>query len=245
VCTFGESLPPGESTPTITITVRLGVDSLDDSVTNQAQAIASVDPGKTVTATDSESTPVVRTADVSIDKSAQTGPAVVGQSFAWTIVVTNHGPDTATGVVVNDTMPQQFTMSSVTTSAGSCVTSALTVQCNLPNMAKSATVTITIHTTVAAASASPVINTATVTTTSTDPVPENNSDDAQVPGVQVASSPPVPVPANGVGASGPGLPRTGGSPTGLLTLATLLLGGGIVSLVIARRRRAAGTQMSA
>jgi uncharacterized repeat protein (TIGR01451 family)/LPXTG-motif cell wall-anchored protein len=236
VCTFGESLPPGVSTPTITITVRLGADSLDNSVTNQAQAIASVDPGNTVTATDSETTPVVRTADVSIDKSAQTGAAVVGQNFDWTILVTNHGPDTATGVVVNDTMPQQFTMSSVTTSAGSCVTSAQTVQCNLPNMAKSATVAITIHTTVATASASPVINTATVSTTSTDPVPENNTDDAQVPGVLIASSPPVPVPDAAVAAE---LPRTGGSPTGPLTLATLLLGGGIVSLVIARRRRAA------
>ncbi|MEP7112874.1 MAG: hypothetical protein ABI862_06385 [Ilumatobacteraceae bacterium] len=240
VCTFGDSLPPDESAPTITIEVKLAADSLDDNVFNQAQAIASVDPGKTVTATDSETTPVVRTADLSIDKSTQAAPAVLGQSFDWTIVVTNHGPDMATAVVVNDAMPPQFTVSSATTSSGSCVTSAQSVQCNLSNMANSATVTITVHTTVASTSPSPVINTATVTSSSNDPVPGNNSDDAQVPGVQLASSPPVPVPADaGTAASGAALPRTGGSPAGPLTLATLLLGGGIASLVAARRRRAA------
>jgi LPXTG-motif cell wall-anchored protein len=96
---------------------------------------------------------------------------------------------------------------------------------------------------VAAAAPGAVTNTATVVADSTDPNTADNSDSASITITAAGSQAPVP-PAASSGStgstSGVTLPRTGnGSLTPPLTLAGLLLFGGISSLVIARRRRAA------
>ena len=237
VCTFGAALAPGASAPTITINVQLAAGSLSDSVINVAQAAGVVTPGTVVTATDDETTPVVRVADVSIDKSASAATVKVGQPLDWTIVVKNMGPDTATAVHVSDVMPSAFTVGTAVTSQGSCVTTPSTITCDLGNMANGATATITVHTTAVTASATPVSNSASVSTSSSDPDPDNNHDSAAVPVAPVVASSPPTAPVSDVSAAEPQLPRTGTDSLGPLRLATMLLFGGLASLVVARRRR--------
>ena len=69
-----------------------------------------------------------------------------GSQITWTMVVTNNGPDTDTGVTIADPMPAGNTFVSATTSQGTCTGGAI-LNCNLGTMAAGATVTITLVTT--------------------------------------------------------------------------------------------------
>ena len=241
VCTFGASLPPSTSAPAITIKVTLDPSFLGDSVVNTAQAIGTIDPSHAVTTMDTETTPVLRTADLSIDKSVAANPALIGTTVDWVLLVTNHGPDTATNVVISDTLPAPFTVASVTAPGLSCTTIVQTVQCATATLANGASVTVTVTANVGGPVTSSVTNTATVGSGAFDPDPGNNTDSASVPVADVASRGPVPPPANpGIGVTEPQLPRTGGSsPVGPLTLASIMMAAGAVALVIGRRRRTA------
>src|SRR5262249_54282452 len=48
-------------------------------------------------------------ADLGIAKSASPSPATAGQPLTYTLTITNHGPDAATGVGVADTIPAGVT----------------------------------------------------------------------------------------------------------------------------------------
>ena len=242
VCTLGESLLPGTSAPAITITVTLDASFLGDSVVNTAQAVATIDPSHAVTTMDTETTPVVRTANLSIDKSVTAETAFIGTTIDWVLLVTNHGPDTATDVVVSDVLPPAFTVASVTASGVSCTNTTQTVECTTATLANGASATITVRANVVGSVSTGVTNTATVGSGATDPDLTDNSDSATVPVARVASGGPVPPPAAGAGvaAAEPQLPRTGGnSPVGPLTLASIMMAAGAVALVIGRRRRIA------
>jgi uncharacterized repeat protein (TIGR01451 family) len=112
-------------------------------------------------------------ADLSVLKTVEGGPLVVGQTFAYRIVVTNHGPSTATGVVLNDPLPANVTFSSLTTTQGGC-SGTSTVSCAIGTLANGASATVLIHVFPVSASAS-VLNTATVTANEFDPDNTNNS----------------------------------------------------------------------
>ncbi len=260
VCTYGIELQPGALVaPVIKITVRLDPNFTGTSVDNTASVTAVVEapavvessqsavlavapsgPGTVVTATDDETTPIVRVADLSIDKSVSVGTTVVGGEFNWVLDITNHGPDLATNLTVSDSIPSQFEVLGAFPTAGlSCTNTTSSVQCTAASLAVNATVRVIVQVRVVASAApGTVTNTGSVTATSTDPDPTDNSDSASIDITAAASQAPVPVPASGSAAPTPTLPRTGGSPVGPLTLAALLFCGGMVSLVIARRRRA-------
>src|SRR5205807_2678555 len=48
-------------------------------------------------------------ADLSVTKSHAPDPPVVGHPLTYTVAVTNHGPDTATAIVITDTLPSGVT----------------------------------------------------------------------------------------------------------------------------------------
>ncbi len=118
-------------------------------------------------------------ADLSIVKSDSPDPVTNGGTLTYTLTVNNGGPDTASSVIVNDTLPSGFAVTSVTPSAGSCSdVSAPTIRCELGNMANGANATVTIVGTITTAETS-VTNTATVKldeTQSIDLNQANNSD---------------------------------------------------------------------
>ncbi len=262
-CTYNAVLWPNTSAEVITITVMInigysgpipilniaGASAVVNAPAALSQALQTdavpVDPGSTVTvtATDDETTPIVRTADLSIDKSVSQATATAGDQFDWNLAIINHGPDAATNVVVSDTIPASFEVISTSAAGGlTCSNTGNSVQCTAASVANGATVNAVVHVRVAASAAPGVVtNTATVVTDSTDPNTADNTDSASITVTTAGSQAPVPPAAAGSGSTGGvTLPRTGNGKLGApLTLASLMLVGGIFSLVIARRRRAA------
>jgi uncharacterized repeat protein (TIGR01451 family) len=122
----------------------------------------------------------VPVADLSLTKSA---PAMIDQNetFDYTLVVTNNGPDAAQSVSIADTLPAgvQF----VDASPG-CAYAAPTVTCTVGTIANGASATRTI--TVEAIDAGAIENSATVSSLTGDPTPANDSDDADVTVAPVA-----------------------------------------------------------
>ena len=117
-------------------------------------------------------------ADLSIVKSDNPDPVVSGGTLTYTLAVNNAGPDTASGVVVTDTLPAGFSVTSVTHSQGSCPDeSEPSISCELGDLANGANATITIVGTIIGEGV--VTNNASVnldTTKSIDTNLDNNSD---------------------------------------------------------------------
>ena len=85
--------------------------------------------------------------DLAITKSGSPATQELGQgNITWTMVVTNNGPDTDTGVKVSDPMPAGNTFVSASSTQGTCTGGAI-LNCDLGTMAAGATVTITLVTT--------------------------------------------------------------------------------------------------
>jgi uncharacterized repeat protein (TIGR01451 family) len=113
---------------------------------------------------------VLAQADLGITKADSPDPVQVGGNLTYTLTVTNHGPQTATGVTVVDNLP--VGVSFVSASAG-CVELDGVVTCSVADLPVDGVVEITI---VVTADVEGVItNTATVSGLEVDPNPENNT----------------------------------------------------------------------
>src|SRR5262249_3303066 len=73
--------------------------------------------------------PASASADLKITKTVTPNSPEVGETVTSTLIVTNQGPDSASGVVVTDVLFGTFSNLSVSTSQGSCTISSL-VSCN-------------------------------------------------------------------------------------------------------------------
>ncbi len=103
--------------------------------------------------------------DVAVTKTAP-ATALLGNTFSYSLGITNNGPIAASTVQLTDTLPAGVTFSSVTPAA-SCSQTAGTVTCNFATLASGAsTPAITIN--VVAAAVGTVTNTANVTETQSD-----------------------------------------------------------------------------
>jgi uncharacterized repeat protein (TIGR01451 family) len=166
-CALG-TLTPGQSkiiTSTFLVAASYAGVSLDNTAT---ATTSSTDP--TLPNTSTATTPVVKSADLSITK---TGPATVnaGQNVVYTITATNNGPSDAATVSVADTTPAGLTFVS---NAGGCTT---VFPCALGTLTpgQSKIITSTFNVPSGYSGASPIQNTATVSTTTTDPNGANNT----------------------------------------------------------------------
>ena len=103
---------------------------------------------------------------------AKTGPATTteGNNITYTLVATNNGPTTATGVSISDPVPANSTF--VSASPG-CSLSAGVVTCAAGTLASGASQTFTV--TVTAGSGGSIVNTATIAGNQPDPNGGNNS----------------------------------------------------------------------
>lgn len=117
-------------------------------------------------------TPAV--ADLAIFKNDSVDPAIIGESFNYTIQVLNYGSLNATNVTMSDSLPAGVSFSSITPSQGSCLPPvAGVIVCNLGtiNAGSSASVILTVT----AVTAGTVSNTASVSASEPDPDLANNS----------------------------------------------------------------------
>jgi uncharacterized repeat protein (TIGR01451 family) len=118
-------------------------------------------------------------ADLGITKTDSPDPVGAGQMITYILTVVNHGPATATGVTVNDTLNPAFNFISMSPSQGSC-SGTSTITCNLGSLAVDATATVQVVVQLTFAFSAPgtISNTATVSGTLSDPVAANNSSTA-------------------------------------------------------------------
>jgi uncharacterized repeat protein (TIGR01451 family) len=154
-----------------TIVYKVGATVANGStITNTATVSSTTNDPNSANNSASSSASVNGSADLSITKS---GPATVtsGQNIVYTIVATNNGPGTATGVTVSDPAPAGATFVS---NSGGCTTP---FPCNLGTLTngQSVTITATYSVNAGAANGSTITNTATVSSPVTDPNPANNS----------------------------------------------------------------------
>jgi uncharacterized repeat protein (TIGR01451 family) len=176
-CNLG-SLASGAAPATVTIKVTPGSPG---SITNTASVAANEDDNHPANNTESETTTVNAAADLAVTKTDAPDPAQVGQNLTYTIVVTNNGPQTATGVTAIDQLPKNAGFGSATTTKGTCTLKPKKrqVDCSIGDMLSGESVTIvitvkptqkgTITNTVSVSAASPpdsntANNTATATT---------------------------------------------------------------------------------
>jgi uncharacterized repeat protein (TIGR01451 family) len=114
-------------------------------------------------------------ADLAIVKSVSDAQPDLGEQITYTLIVANTGPDTATQVVVTDSLPAGVTFVSAIASQGTYdnVSGIWTVG----SIASAATATLTITVTVTSVtSVTAITNTATVTGDEFDPNTGNNTD---------------------------------------------------------------------
>ncbi|MGA9209134.1 MAG: DUF11 domain-containing protein [Terriglobales bacterium] len=124
--------------------------------------------------------PAIPTADLSITKTADAKSVTAGDKVTYTVVVTNNGPSTATGVTLSDPLPANTTFQSITAPPEwACTTPRIgsggTVACTSPSLAASVSGTFTYTIATTAAAVPMISNIARVTANEPDPNMENNS----------------------------------------------------------------------
>jgi uncharacterized repeat protein (TIGR01451 family) len=177
-------LTVGGSVP-LTVSVLVAADvAAGMNLVNQATVTGQDPDPNSSNNTESEATPVVRSADLAIVKTDNSATYTPGGPLTYTITVTNSGPSDATGATVSDLIPAALTgvtwNSSVSgganvTSGGTGSGNTLSATVNVP--AGVGSVIFTVTGTVSASATGDLVNTATVTPPSgtTDPDSGNNS----------------------------------------------------------------------
>lgn len=85
--------------------------------------------------------------DLSLAKTPDGEIHFVGESFDWTITVTNSGDGDATDAVVTDTIPDGLTINGATTPNGTCDVTGQDVECTIDVAKDGGTATITVNVT--------------------------------------------------------------------------------------------------
>jgi uncharacterized repeat protein (TIGR01451 family) len=166
----------------VTITITAKVIARNATLTNSASVSSSTPDPNPANNMDSASVTVLGTADLAIAKTGVPANPTPGGADTFTLTVSNNGPDTASGVVVNDALPSQFTATSALIGGATPCTvipagPGGTVVCVIGSLASGATVTITISGTLAGGSAGQsAVDAATVSSNTGDPDLSNNTD---------------------------------------------------------------------
>ncbi len=151
------------------------------------QATATGDQGDPVPSNNAgqDTLTVNPSADVAIRKTAPT-TAAVGDTVAYTLDVSNHGPSTAVNVRVSDALPAGTTLVSTVAPAGATCASPAgggtgTISCTFSSLASGAGATISVSVRIGASLAGTTFaNTAAVASDTFDPGLLNNDDQAAV-----------------------------------------------------------------
>ncbi|MFY3740453.1 MAG: putative repeat protein (TIGR01451 family) [Candidatus Nitrosomirales archaeon] len=145
-CGLGKISPESYATIAIVVTVSSYVQA--SSLTNSASVTSDTPDldkdNNSVTGTIN----VTTQSDLSIVIEGSSESAVAGQELAYNIMVTNDGPSDAANVVAIDALPEGVTLSTSTSSQGTCSLIDNVVTCNLGTIATDGSATIAIVATV-------------------------------------------------------------------------------------------------
>jgi len=123
--------------------------------------------------------PLSSCANLGVSKTVSDPTPNVGDIIAYTITVTNHGPQKATRVQLTDVLPTGVTLGGYTATQGTY--NSTTGLWTVGNLDNTASATLTITATVDSGTCGMTItNTASVTANQPDPEPDNNADSANI-----------------------------------------------------------------
>jgi uncharacterized repeat protein (TIGR01451 family) len=111
--------------------------------------------------------------DLQISGSDSSDPVIVGNRLTYSYVVTNHGPDPASSVLLQDVLPAGATFFSASVSQGTIVLEGGVISAEIGDLASGASATVTIV--VTADQLGVLTNTATVEAAQNETAPENNT----------------------------------------------------------------------
>ena len=191
LCSLG-SLAAGAMAQPIMITVQTPI-TLSGQITNTAGVSASTLDNNlgnnTAIATTQVNAPVVaESADLGLTKVANVTQIMPGDTFDYTLTVTNQGPNTAQSVTLFDALPQGLSLLSA--SAG-CGGSNNIIRCDFGSLGVGASTSVVLTVQASADVTGTLMNTAAVGAQSpADPSPNNNLATANV-GVSATPTPPI------------------------------------------------------
>ncbi|HEK8940316.1 TPA: DUF11 domain-containing protein, partial [Clostridioides difficile] len=141
-------------------------------ITNTAEV--SADVPEPVTDSSTVTTPIVPSADIEVIKTSNMDTAVPGETFSYTITVTNLGPSAAQSIVLTDDIPDVILNPEYSLDGG------VTFQpwngnLSIGTLDAGEIRSIIIRGTVSQTAVGTIINTATVSSTTPDPNPDNNT----------------------------------------------------------------------
>ena len=173
-CDLG-TLADGASA-TITLIVTATAAGTLDNTASVSSDVTDPDPSDDADTASTTVSAVPEAADLEVVKTAPAGPVYVGDDLTYTIVVTNHGPDTAHGVTLTDPLDTDLSFVS-TDHAG--VEAAGVVTWNLGDIASGDSVTVGLVVG-ALAARTDLPNTATAASTTPDTDPSNDAGTALI-----------------------------------------------------------------
>ncbi len=185
ICTYQNGLAVGASTSfNVTVTPRTVGLARNNTATINFQPTATVaDPDLS----DNSSTvpiDVLPSADLQVSKLASRTSVAVGQDLSYTVTTRNNGPNTATNVVMVDTLPPDVEVRSVSaTGGGTCLQNTPAVgqiQCTWASFNNGASQAVTLVVRPTSLAVSPIVNSATVSSDVTDRVSANNTSNVSV-----------------------------------------------------------------
>lgn len=168
-----------EAGATATVSFQVVVNSAAAETTIPNSATVSAENGLTTDtfSTNTVTTPVSASADVSLVKRFSAGSTVSSGGVTMTFAITNNGPSAATHVVLSDVIPSNITITGALPTGCSTATSGgnTVLTCVVENLPVNNTESIALNVT-AATTLTPleVFNTARITSSSYDPNPVNN-----------------------------------------------------------------------
>ena len=191
-CTSDAFAPTGGSPVQITITGTVAAGTAGQSQADSVTISSNSDDPDLSNNTAAFDQVIGPAADLSITKTALVsagGPEVtnrlsVGDTFVYSLDVTNNGPGPASSVQATDTLPTGITLVSATPGQGNCSATGQTVVCGLNTISAGQSVLITLVVTVGPAGANSVIeNTASVSSPTPDPNPSGPTPASSTVGV--------------------------------------------------------------
>ncbi len=153
-CSFGDMAAKASRS----VHLSSPTDAADCGVVNNTASVATTNDGSD----QSSASVTIQCPDVSVVKTADNSPINAGETAAFTIVVSNAGPGTATGVTLNDPLPAGVAWGE---DSNACQIVANTLSCSFGDLAAGATRTVHVSGVTDAADCGTLPNTATVAAT--------------------------------------------------------------------------------
>ncbi len=159
-----------------TVTIIVNVDpTTRGTMTNVATVSGNETETNSENNQDDEPTTVQAQVDLTVTKADSADPVQAGSQLTYTLIVTNNGPSSATGVVLTDTLPSALTYVSGTSTSGTVSHADQVVTVNVGNLASGQSATVTLVAQIDSQFSGTITNEAQVTGNETETNTNNNT----------------------------------------------------------------------